>query len=118
MGMRKKLASETGDRKRFRGVFVKTGKKTNFKGYSEDTLLLKNIVDLDSNEVVTDHIWFAYTKGFDALGTLHEGMRIEFDARIKEYTKGYINKALSINNRKRDYKLSNPTRIKILTDTK
>jgi hypothetical protein len=111
--MRNKLKKDTGVRKRFTGVFVKTGKKINFKGYSEDTLLLKNIVDVESKEVVADHVWFTYTKGFDALGTLGEGVRLEFDARIKEYTKGYVNKALGINNQKHDYKLSNPTKIKL-----
>jgi hypothetical protein len=30
------------------------------------------------------------TKGFDALGELKQGDRIEFHARVKEYVKGYV----------------------------
>lgn len=112
--MRSRLRKDTGIRKRFTGVFVKRGKKINFKGYSEDTLLLTNILDVERKEIVANHVWFTYTKGFDALGTLREGACLEFDARIKEYTKGYVNKALGINNQKHDYRLSNPTKIKLL----
>ena len=39
-------------------------------------------------------------------------MLIEFEARVKEYRKGYINKSLTINQSKTDYKLSHPTKIK------
>lgn len=116
--MRNGLKKDTGIRKRFSGIFVRTGKKINYNGYAEDTILLKDITEVDTNLLATDHVWFTYTKGFDALGTLQEGMIIEFDARIKEYTKGYVNKALNIHAKKRDYKLSNPTQIKIVTGTK
>jgi hypothetical protein len=109
--MRKQLAAETGNRKKFKATFNRLGKKTNFKGYSEDTILLKNVTDVETNELVTDHIWFNYTKGFEKI-SLQEGIQIEFEARIKEYKKGYVNKSLKINNSKTDYKLSNPTKIK------
>ena len=101
--MRSVLKKDSEIRKRFSGVFVKTGKKVNYNGYSEDTILLKDIIDIVTHERVTDHLWFGYTKGFEALGRLEEGMVIEFDARVKEYTKGYKNKSLGINNKKRDY---------------
>lgn len=109
--MRKVLASLNGERKKFKATFVRLGKKTNFKGYSEETILLKNVLDAETNQIVTDHIWFSYTKGFEKI-LLSEGTLVEFEARIKEYKKGYVNKSYKINNSKTDYKLSNPTKIK------
>jgi hypothetical protein len=109
--MRKALATENGIRKKFRAVFSRVGKKVNYKGYSEETILLKNIMDLDTNKLVADHVWFSFTKGFEKI-SLAEGMMLEFEARVKEYKKGYVNKDLKINNSTLDYKLSHPTKIK------
>jgi hypothetical protein len=108
--MRKELAKEEGQRKRFRAVFRRFGKKVNYKGYSEETVLFRHVVDLETNKVVTDHLWFSLTKGFEKLN-LSEGMQVEFDARVKSYTKGYVNTRYKIDKSKEDYKLSNPTRI-------
>ena len=99
--------------KKFKAVFVRLGKKTNYKGYTEETILLKNIVDIESNKVVADHVWFGYTKGFLQI-TLTEGVLLEFKARVKEYKKGYVNKGYQIDNSKTDYKLSHPTQIRKL----
>jgi fructose-1,6-bisphosphatase len=112
--MRKALAEEKGKRKKFIATFVRLGKKTSFKGYSEETILLKNITDSETGQMVTDHCWFSFTKGFEKI-SLTEGTRIEFEARVKEYRKGYVNRAYNINNSKTDFKLSHPTRIKKLT---
>ena len=112
--MRIKLAKENGTRKKFSAIFSRIGKKTNFKGYSEETILLKEVKDLESNEIITDHIWFTYTKGFEQIN-LQQGVVLEFEARIKEYKKGYVNTSYKINHSKTDYKLSYPTKIKIST---
>lgn len=77
------------------------------------TVLLTNIVDVATNRDVSDHLWFTYTKGFEK-AMLKEGMIIEFEARIKEYTKGYVNKKYGINKRTQDYKLSHPTKISVV----
>jgi len=111
--MRKELARESGERKKFRAVFSRLGKKTNFKGYSEETILLKNIMDTDTNKIVADHLWFSYTKGFEKVH-LVEGVTLEFEARVKEYKKGFVNARYKINNTTLDYKLSNPTKIKLI----
>ena len=108
--MRKNLAPEKGKRKKFRATFERIGKKVNYKGYTEETILLKNIVDLETTIVVADHVWFTYTKGFEEL-TLKPGMILEFDARVKEYKKGYVNKGLGLTKRSTDFKLSHPTKI-------
>lgn len=111
--MRKELAEENGKRKKFRAVFDRTGKKINYKGYSEDTILLKDIVDVQSNKKVADHVWFNFTKGFEKI-LLTSGLPIEFEARVKEYSKGYVSKSLKINNRSVDFKLSHPTKIVLI----
>ncbi len=109
--MRKELAREEGKRKKFRAIFERLGKKTNFKGYSEETVLLKTIVDVETNKVVADHVWFSYTRGFEK-ALLKEGTIVEFEARIKEYKKGYVNRKLNFTSQSVDYKLSHPTKIK------
>jgi hypothetical protein len=111
--IRKRLASAEGVRKKFKAVFTRFGKKVNYKGYSEETVLLTHITDADSGEVVADHLWFACTAGFEK-ANLQPGVTIAFDARVKEYAKGYVNKKYGINNRKKDYKLSHPTKIVIV----
>jgi hypothetical protein len=109
--MRKELAKTDGERKRYQAHFDRIGKKTNFKGYSEDTILLKNILELETNRVVADHVWFTFTQGF-MKAAINPGDRIEFEARSKRYEKGYVNKPLRINSQTSDYKLSNPTKIR------
>jgi len=108
--MRRQLANQAGERKKFHAVFARFGKKTNFLGHSEETILLKNVVDLENQQIVADHIWFTYTKSFQKL-RLEEGIRITFEARIKRYVKGYINRKYKIDHRQEDFKLSHPTKI-------
>lgn len=109
--MRKELAKDLGIRKKFNGVFSRLGKKAGFNGYSQETILLRNIFDMATNQLVADHVWFNFTKGFEKL-SLKEGVTIEFEARIKEYEKGYVNPRFKTKTTTSDYKLSHPTRIK------
>ncbi len=109
--MRKELAAEVGNRKKFRATVGRLGKKTNYKGYSEETILLNSIVDVEAEKIVTDHSWFSYTQGF-VKAMVRPGDALEFEARVKEYRKGYVNKTYKINNTSADFKLSNPTKIK------
>jgi len=111
--MRRELAKQDGQRKKFSALFIRLGKKAGYHGYSEETILLNRITDVETGKVVTDHLWFTYTKGFQDAG-LKEGDTIEFEARVKEYKKGYVNRAYGINQRKHDYKLSHPTRIAVV----
>jgi hypothetical protein len=111
--MRKLLASAEGERKKFRAVFSRFGKKINYKGFSETTVLLTQIVEVDTGKLLTDHQWFAYTAGFEK-ADLKDGVSIEFEARVKKYSKGYVNKHIGINNKKQDYKLSHPTRVTVI----
>jgi hypothetical protein len=94
---------------RFDRFLAKPSKSTFFK---EKTLLFVD-VRLSTGTIVTDHIWFSMTKGFNALGTLEAGDVVSFEARVKPYTKGRRHWdeddqfGFEI-----DYKLSFPTNIK------
>ena len=111
--MRKELGKKEGERRKFSAIFVRFGKKTNYHGYSEETILLKHVVDLETHQVVADHVWFSYTKTFQ-LARLTENIAITFHARVKEYTKGYVNRRFKIDQRTRDFKLSHPTQVEII----
>jgi len=111
--MRKLLQDKVGLRKKFSAVFSRFGKKVNYKGYTDETVLLTQVTDVETNALVTDHHWFALTKAFEK-AQLKEGATIEFEARVKTYKKGYVNRKLSINKRQTDYKLSHPTHIRVL----
>jgi hypothetical protein len=101
-------------RKKFQGVYEREGKKINWNGYSEPTILLRHVRD-EAGVVVTDHLWFARTKTFDALGPLKTGDLIEFEARVTHYRKGYVNRKIRVNESSVDYKLSRPTKLRIIT---
>jgi len=111
--MRKGLENINGVRQKFIAVFERYGTKTNFKGYPQKTILLKNVSN--GIKIITDHIWFTMTKGFEALGELKQGDKLEFYARVKEYYKGYAGYKEEVQWEKPielDYKLSHPTKIK------
>ncbi|MGC3946508.1 MAG: hypothetical protein QM762_18620 [Chryseolinea sp.] len=111
--MRTGLKKIEQERKKFQAVYQREGKKINWKGYSETTILLKDIKD-ETGKIVTDHLWFTMTKGFEALGTLTAGDVIEFEARVTDYRKGYVNRRINVNQRSVDYKLSRPTKMKVV----
>ena len=60
--MRNELKLLDGERNVFTGEFIRFGTKQGYKGI-ERTVLLKNITN-SLGEVVTDHLWFNFTKGF------------------------------------------------------
>lgn len=112
--MRIGLKKNVGDRKTFRAMFVRTGKKTGFRGYSEETILLKDVRDAETGQLLTDHVWLNLTESFLA-ARITEGTTVEFDARVKAYKKGYVNKRYKIDHQKNDFKLSHPTQFRIAT---
>lgn len=109
--MRKQLEKIKGVRGTFTGTFVRLGLKRGWKGIPDPTVLLHNVRDANG-EKVANHVWMNYTTGFDDI-VLNEGDRVVFDARVKEYVKGYqgrdewgMDGELEI-----DYKLSHPTKV-------
>jgi len=110
--MRTNLKRYTGHRMRYTGIFVRFGKKKGFQGRAPSkTLLLKDVKN-SLGKIVTGHLWFNYTKGFQELGPLLPGDIIAFEARAKPYIKGYVGPG--IDEREADFRLSNPTNIRII----
>jgi hypothetical protein len=103
--LRDKLKKLDGQRILFTAIVERFGKKTGWRGSVEDTILLKEVRISETGELATDHIWFTIGKTIDNL-ELKEGDKIQFEARIGEYLKGYIS------DRTEDYKLNRPTRFK------
>lgn len=114
--MRKALKQLNGERRRFSGVFVRFGEKPGWKGKTLTTVLLKDIKDA-SGKIVSDHLWFSLTKEFEKL-VLKEGTRIAFDARVKQYYKGYQGYREDVDKPvERDFRLANPTKVQIVPYT-
>lgn len=111
--MRVRLSEGEGQRKKFRATFSRFGKKVNFKGYTEETILLINVTECETGKKVTSHLWFSYSGAFQKLH-LTEGLLLQFEARVKAYKKGYVNKAAGINKQQKDFKLSHPTKVEII----
>ncbi len=80
-----------GGRRRFKGVFVRFGQKTGYKGKSETTVLLREVVDFESENCVADHLWFTLGKQFARL-ELKNGDSVAFNARVTRYRKGFREK--------------------------
>lgn len=100
---RYELGRKVEERSTFTGRFVSYGTKPGY-GRRPVTILLADIAD-EHGKVVTDHLWFNRTQGFDSLGPLRTGDRVKFDARVKTYHKG--GRADRI-----DYKLSYPSQVR------
>lgn len=106
--MRKALKKNgTDSRRRYRATVGRFGEKSNNFGYYqtlEETIMFKNIIDVEKGRIITDHLWFKVGKQIDQL-KLNKGDGISFDARVGQYTKGYYP------NIKVDYKLKNMSKI-------
>ena len=111
--MRTELKKLNELRKRFKGKVESFGTKSGFK-YPLPTILLTDVIMLATNKKVSDHCWLNFTKQFGDLD-LKEGDIVEFDARVKEYTKGYMGDdgILEFEHPvSPDYKLSHPNKIR------
>lgn len=100
--MRTDLGKKYGERERFLGTFSNFGIKSGYK-HELTTILFINIKDLHGN-LLTDHLWFNFTKEFEDLYCrehLHTGTILSFNARVTSYNKGYTKEEW-------DYKLSHP----------
>lgn len=108
--MREELAKLRNMRKSFKGTFVRFGLKSGYKGPLK-TVLLKDIIDVNSDKIVTDHLWFNLTKGLERL-QLQEGDIVGFDARVTTYLKGYRGRREDeLHPVEVDYRLSFPTKV-------
>ena len=105
--MREKLRTLGNEERHFfQGKFCRCGYKS-FGDIYSPTLLLTDVKDNEGN-LLTEHLWFNYGKGFLSLGQLERGDLIGFCARVADYVKGRRYE------RELDYKLSRPTKITLL----
>lgn len=112
--MRKELKKLDGQRDLFIGTFVREGLKNAFKGAPLPTLLLKEVRRVSDKKLMCDHLWLNKTKAFAALH-LSAGVQIQFAARVKHYSKGYLGKREDLKKEiKHDFKLSHPTQVTAL----
>ncbi len=67
--MRKALKEIKDKRETFVGIFERLGKKPAFRGPDLVTVLLRDIKN-SNGQIVADHLWLNYTKGFQAIAPL------------------------------------------------
>lgn len=114
--MREQLRELENQRLRFRAEVNRFGFKKNYHGYPQPTILFSRIERVDTGEELTDHVWFDVRKTIENLN-LRPGSIVEFDARVTEYEKGYVNIWQGIDNSEIDYRLSHPTKFEVLART-
>lgn len=111
--MREELAELDDARYTFTGKFERLGTKRGYYGETEYTLLLVEIKGPDG-KILTDHLWFNLTQGFEAiLPQVQYHSVIQFVARPDVYMKGYLDGVMDF--RSWDWKLSRPTKIRVLS---
>ena len=103
--MRTQLAVIDNVRAQFTGTFERFGTKNGWRGVIDKTILLTGVKD-STGRVVTDHLWFNYTKGMSSCH-LQPGDTVQFEARVTDYTKGYGEHTV-------DYRLSYPTKVRVI----
>ncbi len=110
--MREQLKQFFGLRRVFQGQFKRFGSKSGWKGPVR-TILLVDVIDVITKQIVANHCWFTCGKRFDSLA-LEEGNLVRFTARVTEYLKGYrggYNEYGEEGFQELDYRLSFPSKV-------
>jgi hypothetical protein len=113
--MRDALKNNDGSRLRFRASVERFGSRSNWHGYPERTILLRDVRFVGSGELACDHLWF---KEGDWAWELEVGTTFEFDARVDSYVKGYQGQRaeeLNISTLTIDYHLERPTKVCVIS---
>ena len=82
----KKIGSA--ERHTYVATFDHISTKNGYMGWPVATLLFTDVRRADTDEVITDHLWFNFTKGFKE-ADLQKGDHVQFNARVASYEKGY-----------------------------
>jgi hypothetical protein len=110
--VRSELKKLDGARFRCRAKVSRFGTKPAFRGPPIATILLVNIVDADTGDMLADHLWLTVGKWSESLSA---GDNIEFNARSSEYIKGYRgNRDIDAAPPSLDWKLSRPTKVSVM----
>lgn len=100
------------ERHTFYGTFARYGVKSGYRSYVKTVLLVD--IKNENKKVLTTHLWFNLTKGFEKL-EMQPGDLIMFKGRIKPYVKGYMGRRNDIFAPiEMDYLIQYPTQIKIV----
>ena len=106
----KKIGSD--ERHTFTAIVEKFSLKSGYRGLPLRTILLTSV--RCEGTAVAHHVWLTCGKRFYSAIVL-PGDLIQFDARIKEYEKGYKGRKIDVHKPiKKDFCLSYPTKIKVL----
>lgn len=81
---RKKLREYLGE------TITATGEFGGFKSSDDIFCLVTNIRLEETNELLTDHLWFETEKGFSDLRPLCKGEIVRITGIVENYTKGYV----------------------------
>ena len=104
------LAARHGERFRVTATIERFSQKNAFRG-PQKTVLLRDVRDAETGDLLTDHLWFAWGKW---AFMLREGEAIAFDARVTGYDKGYHGRREDLYDApppSSDWRLERPTRV-------
>lgn len=107
---RRNLKRRNGERLRFRGRVDRFGEKSAYRGPPLKTLMLTNVMFVDTGEFATAHLWFTAGKWANGVKV---GDMLEFDGRIDKYIKGYMGYREDVWDKpiSADYRISRPTKV-------
>jgi hypothetical protein len=110
---RQTLGKLEGIRLRCRARLERFGTKRAYRGEPLVTLLLRDVVRVDTGNALTDHLWFTAGKWS---AHLKVGDVFEFDARVSSYIKGYLGHREDVYMPPtQDWRLERPTAVKIVS---
>lgn len=116
--MREELRKYEGQRLTYTAKVEKYGIKHQPFGYRpKKTVLLTEVKCVTNKNIQTDHLWMIVGKKIETLN-LKEGDIVQFDARVKQYYKGYKGRVDEDYWDKppveKDYRLSTPSKVKLV----
>jgi hypothetical protein len=108
--MRENLKDKYNQRIKVEAIVDRYGEKTGYKGRRKRTVCFIDVKDPETDNFLTDHIWFTVGKRIEKC-ELIPGDNVTFEARVSDYMKGYHKDEY-------DYKLSYPTKFKVIKKAK
>jgi hypothetical protein len=109
--MRTALQARDGQQCRYRATVGRFGSRRVAGAYPVRTVLLLDVVDVETGEVVADHLWMTAGRWSAALRI---GDQVEFDATAAPYQRGYFGPLAHVALARppsRDWRLERPARV-------
>lgn len=116
--MRKELNKLVDQKVSIIAYFQRYGLKNNYIGGKIITMCLENLIILNyKQETTIDHCWINVGKTLQNKN-IKEGSKIEFNAWVKSYLKGYINYKEGFDTKYKDIGINRVSAIKVLEEGK